>query len=403
VKIATRVWPAFAAGIVAATAVAAATWRVDARGAGGASTVDVGIVYSRTGAYAGFGAEYRQGLALGLRYVRARTRNCGGHALRVTFVDDHGDPATAGKAAEQLIGKGYKIIAGSTASGSALQIAPLAEQDGVLFISGAAASDAITGLNRHTFRAGRQSYQDVRAARAFFTNAQIGKNIVFFGEDTAFGQSTFGAVQQLFGGGGRVLSKVLAPFETSASVLATYIEQVKTAHADLVYVAWAGSNAATMWEGMRKQGLTASTPVTTNLWDRVSYPAVGRLGRLKLFSHYVYQAPRNAVNAWLVKQMHKEHRAPDLFTPDGFVTAQMICRAVQKAGGNDVEKMISALEGWQFLAPKGVQRIRKSDHAMLQPMFQVRLVNRRNGRYEPKLLRALPARLVQPPVHPFPS
>ena len=35
--------------------------------------------------------------------------------------------------------------------------------------------------------------------------------------------------------------------------------------------------------------------------------------------------------------------------------------------------MISALEGWQFVGPKGLNRIRQQDHALLQPMFQVRL------------------------------
>ena len=69
--------------------------------------------------------------------------------------------------------------------------------------------------------------------------------------------------------------------------------------------------------------------------------------------------------------MKRANQVPDIFTPDGFVTAQMIERAVSR-GGDDVDRMISALEGWQFLAPKGTQRIRQSDHAMLQPMFQVR-------------------------------
>ena len=35
--------------------------------------------------------------------------------------------------------------------------------------------------------------------------------------------------------------------------------------------------------------------------------------------------------------------------------------------------MISSLEGWSFTGPKGQQTIRASDHAMLQPMFQVKL------------------------------
>ena len=42
--------------------------------------------------------------------------------------------------------------------------------------------------------------------------------------------------------------------------------------------------------------------------------------------------------------------------------------------------MISGLEGWQFLAPKGLQRIRPQDHAMIQPMFQVQLVKQANGK-----------------------
>jgi branched-chain amino acid transport system substrate-binding protein len=91
---------------------------------------------------------------------------------------------------------------------------------------------------------------------------------------------------------------------------------------------------------------------------------------------------------------------PDLFTPDGFVTAQMICRAVQK-GGTDTSKQISALEGWQFLAPKGKERVRQQDHAMLQPMFQVQLLPTSGGHFVVKVVKTLSPGNVQPPVSPF--
>ena len=77
------------------------------------------------------------------------------------------------------------------------------------------------------------------------------------------------------------------------------------------------------------------------------------------------------MNDWLVAQMRKKSQFPDLFTPDGFVLAQMIVHALQK-GDYNVDKMIGSLEGWKFLAPKGFQAIRPQDHAMLQPMFRVR-------------------------------
>ena len=65
----------------------------------------------------------------------------------------------------------------------------------------------------------------------------------------------------------------------------------------------------------------------------------------------------------------------------------MIVRAVQKGGGADVDKMISSLEGWQFVGPKGTQRIRQQDHALIQPMFSVKLVTQANGKQKPVLVK----------------
>lgn len=392
-----------AVGLVVGAVAAAAAASTDVRGGASASSVRVGLIYSRTGALSGFGNEYVTGFEYGLIYAKKTMQNCGGHKIDVTYVDDQTTAATATNAAKDLIGQGVKIIAGSTSSGVAAQLAPIADQNNVLFISGAAAADALTGLNRHTFRAGRQSYQDVMTAANFLPPKSVGKKIVVFAEDTAFGASNVAAVTQVFGGKGHSVSKILAPF--GAPDLTPYAQQLKNAHADLVFVAWAGSNNVAMWQALQQQGIMQSTDVVTGLADRVSYPSFGPLvPGVKLLSHYVYQAPKNKVNKWLVAQMARHSGAvPDLFTPDGFVTAMMICRAVQKSGGSDVNRMISALEGWQFLAPKGIERIRKSDHAMIQPMFEVQLVKNSKGNYEPKVLKTISPGNVQPPVHPFQS
>jgi branched-chain amino acid transport system substrate-binding protein len=157
-----------------------------------------------------------------------------------------------------------------------------------------------------------------------------------------------------------------------------------------------------MWQSLQQQGVSKSLTLVTGLANRASYDALGPLVQgVTLLSHYVYQAPHNAVNTYLIKWMAKNrHSVPDLFTPDGFVTAQMICRALAK-GGTDTAKQISALEGWQFLAPKGKQRIRPQDHAMLQPMFQVQLVPTSGGHFSVKVLKTVSPGNVQPPVTPF--
>jgi branched-chain amino acid transport system substrate-binding protein len=402
-----RVWSRRAlvvasASLLAVAATAAATASTDLRGGAAASTVKVGFIYSRTGALSGFGAEEYEGFQYGLKYLKAQHNTCGGHKLSVTVVDDQTSPANAVTAAKDLIGQGYKIIAGSTSSGAGAAVAPIADQNNVLFISGPAAADVLTGLNRHTFRAGRQSYQDVQTAAGILPPKSVGKKIVVFAEDTAFGASNFTAVSQVFGTKGHTVTKILVPFQ--AADLTPYAQQLKNANADLAFVAWAGSNSAAMWQALDQQKVFDTTDVMTGLADRVSYQTFGPIvgPKAKLLSNYVYQGPKNKVNLWLIKQMraHAGH-PPDLFTPDGFNIALMICHAVQVAKGTNVDRMISALEGWQFVGPKGVERIRKADHALIQPMFIASLAQGANGKWEAKWIKTVAPGNVQPPVHPF--
>ena len=95
-------------------------------GAADAPAVNVGLVYSKTGLLAGYGAQYAEGFAVGLDYATHGTGTAAGHKIVVTERDDAGDPAKAVAETKDLIGQGYKIIAGSTSSGVALAVAPLA-------------------------------------------------------------------------------------------------------------------------------------------------------------------------------------------------------------------------------------------------------------------------------------
>lgn len=337
-----------------------------------ASTYKVGIVYSRTGLLSAFGAEYVEGLRLGLKYATQGTNKVNGKTVELTLADDAGDPAKAVSAAKDMIGQGYKIIAGSTSSGVALQMGPLADQNHVLFISGPAASDAVTGLNKYTFRSGRQTLQDINTAASFLRGTQ-GRKVVVFAQDSVFGQGNFAAVSAILGGKGHVVSKILVPL--SATDFTPFAQQAKQANPDLLFVAWAGTTGTAMWKALDQQGVFGvSNKIVTGLPERATWTSFGDPAtKIQFLSHYVYTAPKNKVNDWLVKEMRKKGQAPDIFTPDGFNAAIMIVQALKK-GGDDVDKMISALEGYKFLGPKGQNAVRPQDHALLQPMFQVKLV-----------------------------
>jgi branched-chain amino acid transport system substrate-binding protein len=358
-----------------------------------AGSYNIGFIYPRTGLLGAYGAEEIQGFKYGLQYLTKGTNKVNGKTLNITYIDDKGDAATGVSAAKDQIGQGTKILMGTGSSGVALQIAPLAAQNQVLYISGPAASDAITGANKYTFRAGRQTLQDVYTAASYLNGS--GKKVIVLDQDSVFGHGNYAAVKAVIGAKGHTVTEVSVPL--TATDFTPFAQQVKNANPDLVFVAWAGTTAGAMWKSLDQQNVFNGTDVVTGLAERATWGALGdQATKIHFLSHYTYTAPKNKINNWLVAQMRKRNQVPDIFTPDGFVLAEMLVHALQK-GDYNVDKMISALEGWKFLAPKGFQAIRPQDHAMLQPMFRVKLVSK-NGHLVPVILGTASPYETAPPV-----
>jgi len=360
--------------------------------------IKVGMILEQTGIYSAYETEWRQGFNIGLKYATNGTDKVNGQKLNINWDDDADNPTTAVSDFKAYVGAGYKIIGGTGDSSIADELAPLAAQNKVLYISGAAADDAVTGVNRYTFRSGRQTYQDVQTAKSYVQALGTGKTILVLGQDFAFGQSYVTDAANAFKSLGDTVDSLLVPL-TTTDFTSTAL-QVQQDHPDIIFLAWAGTTGAPLMQALQQEGALTTAHVVTGLANVVTYPFYGTIGTsFNYLSLYVSAGSTNKLNDYLIKAMEqKYHQQPDLFTPDGFVWAQMLVRAIQTGDGTNVNKMISGLAGWSFLAPKGEQTIRASDHAMLQPMYQVSLVSTINGGYKPVVLRTLSASATAPPV-----
>ena len=360
--------------------------------------IKVGMILEQTGIYSAYETEWRQGFNIGLKYATNGTDKVNGQKLAINWDDDADNPTTAVSDFKAYVGAGYKIIGGTGDSSIADELAPLAAANKVLYISGAAADDAITGVNRYTFRSGRQTYQDVQTAKSYVQALGTGKTILVLGQDFAFGQSYVTDATNAFKSLGDTVDNLLVPL-TTTDFTSTAL-QVQQDHPDIIFLAWAGTTGAPLMQALQQQGALATAHVVTGLANIVTYPFYGTIGTsFNYLSLYVSNGSSNKPNDYLIKAMEqKYHQQPDLFTPDGFVWAQMLVRAIQTGDGTNVNSMIKGLAGWSFLAPKGEQTIRVSDHAMLQPMYQVSLVSTINGGYKPVVLRTLSASATAPPV-----
>lgn len=387
-----------AAAAAAALAVAGCAPSSDDAAAEGGDTIEVGVITSKSGPLATYGKAYLEGLEAGLDYATDGTGEVDGTKIEIREGDDGADVDKAVQLSKEFIGDGVKILAGTASSGVALALAEQAAQNKVLYISGPAAADAVTGINDYTFRSGRQSFQDVATAATFLDEVQ-GKTITVLAQDNAFGQGNVAAVQAVLGpdGKGGTVKPVLVAEDVTE--FTSFARQVLNTKPDLVFVAWAGATSGSMWQSLEQQGVFDAAPVVTGLGDIATYGAYGpAAGKISFLSHYFGSATDNEVNKALVESLEKQRSQPDLFTPDGFVAGQMIVRAIEEGDG-DVDAMVKALEGWSFDGPKGKTTVRASDHALVQDMFQAKLVAE-GDTFVPELLKVVPADEVAPPEAP---
>lgn len=361
-------------------------------GEAGPAELSVGIITSETGPLAGYGKQYLDGFKAGIDWATDGTGEVNGTKLNIDYRDDAGVPDTAVAIAKELIGAGTNILAGSASSGVAAALAEQAGQNKVLFLSGPAAADAITGINGYTFRTGRQSAQDVATAGTFLGDLE-GKNVTVFAQNNAFGQGNAAAVEAILGAKGATITPVLVAEDVTE--FTPFAQQVLSGNPDLVFVAWAGATSGAMWQAMSQQGVFDKVPVVTGLGDSATFGAYGEASdKISFLNHYFPGAPDNEINDEMIKAVEAAGGTPDLFTPDGFNAAIMLVQAV-KEGKGDVDAMVKALEGFTFDGPKGKLEVRAGDHALIQDMYQVKLVAK-DGAFTPELVATVPAQDVAP-------
>jgi branched-chain amino acid transport system substrate-binding protein len=362
--------------------------------------IKIGIITGKTGPYAAYAAEYLDGLNAGLAYVTQGTGKIGGHKIDLVIDDDTDNPTTAVSQAKDLIGKGVTLLGGSVDSAISLQVAAVAGQNKALFIAGPAAVDSLDNLNRYTFRSGRESYQDIATAGTFVGDL-TGKHVVVLAQDSAFGTANAAGVKAILGAKGATVTDVLVPL--TATDFTPFTQKVTTAKPDLLFVAWAGTNATQLWTALDQQGVLAATSVVTGLANTATYPATGPAGsKIKFLAHYFPGAGgNNEAEAAMTASVKKAGGTVDLFTPDGFTAMQMFAHAIQ-ADPTNVDKQVAALEGWSFTGVEGQYTVRAADHALLQPEFQAKLTGS-GTTWTPQLVNTVDPTTIAPPLPATPA
>ena len=173
---------------VATLAGAGASARVADAAPSAQAPIQVGVVYSRTGRLAAYGAQFVQGLRYGIAYAtkgtgRGQRPQDRAHARRRRHRPGQGGRRGEGPDRQGLQDHHRHGVVGHRARSS--RRSPTRTRSSTS--PGPAATDAVTGINKYTFRVGPPDATRTCSPRARTSAAAAGKNVTVFAQDSAFG------------------------------------------------------------------------------------------------------------------------------------------------------------------------------------------------------------------------
>ncbi|MEW7850273.1 substrate-binding domain-containing protein [Massilia aurea] len=363
----------------------------------------VALIAGKTGALETYARETENGFMLGLEYLTKGTMAINGRKIRVIVKDDQSKPDLGRTLLAEAYGDDRVDIAvGTTSSGSALAMLPVAKEYKKVLIVEPAVADAITGdkWNKYIFRTARSSMQDALAAASTLKGGSVG----FLTQDYAFGRDAIKAGKEALAATGskaRVIHEEYAPLATTdftASSQRLFDALKDKPQPRVLAIVWAGPNPMNKIADMRPERYgIALAPGGNILPVMKTWKAyAGTEGTI----YYYYDFPKNPMNDWLVAQHTKRFKTPpDMFTAGGMAAASAVVAALGKTPDGNGDKMAAAMEGMTFETPKGTMTFRREDHQAIQPMYHFRIKKDQKSEWDLlELVREIPAAEMPLPV-----
>lgn len=387
-----------AMSIVAAFAVSAVPGALAA-----SPDLKIALIAGKTGALEAYAKETETGFMMGLEYLTGGKMEINGRKLKVIVKDDQSKPDLGRTLLAEAYGDDKADIAvGTTSSGSALAMLPVAKEYKKVLIIEPAVADAITGdkWNKYIFRTARSSMQDAMAAASTLKQGSVG----FLTQDYAFGRDAIKAGKEALAATGskaRVVHEEYAPMTTTdftASTQRLFDALKDKPQPRMLQIVWAGPNPMNKLADMKPERYGIHLAPGGNIlpvmktWKNYA----GTEGTI----YYYYAFPKNKMNDWLVAEHQKRFKAPpDMFTAGGFAAASAVYTALSKVPSGNSEQLVAAMEGMSFDTPKGKMSFRKEDHQALQSMYHFRIKKNQANEWDLlELVREIPVTDMPLPV-----
>jgi len=351
-------------------------------------SVKIGLIASLTGKYSALGSEDKKAVELAVEQVNATGGLLGKHVELVTR-DDQTLPDKSVLAFNELKAQAVVAVIGSVFSNSALATLPLAQADGVPYLSLTPAEEQVVPIKPYVFvipalaNAYAERYLEYMQAR------KISKIAIAHDTKGAYAISGYNSMKALAGKYGVEIVRDEV-FETATNDFSPLFTHLKGANAQ-AFVFWGtGPTGVTVTKQYAAAGLKLPLFMTPAQASKLWIDPVGSAGEgvtvlsaIGVVGDYLPDGPQKQI----IEQMATPYRQkygypPPQFAQDGYSACLLLFEAIKKAASAERPKIQQALENLSLVTPNGKFKYSASDHSGLtRDYISVNVVE--NGKFVP--------------------
>jgi branched-chain amino acid transport system substrate-binding protein len=300
-----------------------------------------------TGQYASFGAQMKAGAEQAVADINA-AGGVNGEKLVLEIGDDACDPKQAVAVANQMVGKGIKLMAGHFCSGSSIPASQVYAEENIVQISPASTNPKFTDdrPGPGVFRVCGRDDQQGQVAGKFLAEHFKDKNIAIINDKTAYGKGLADETQKYMEEAGKKPTLVES-YTAGEKDYTALVSKLKSENIDVLYVGGYHTEAGLMARQMRDQGMktvlmSGDALVTDEYWQITGDAGEGTL---MTFS----PDPRKNPDAQpVVEELRKKGIEPEGYVLYTYAAIQAWAQAANNAKSTDFDAVVKQLDSDDF-------------------------------------------------------
>ena len=338
-----------------------------------AKTIKIGMVDTYSGPSSLYTNDVRDAILMIFDKVNASGGILGNKVEIITRDDNNKVDTGLSEAKELIMKEQVDIMVGTISSALSLAVSDLCKKEKVPFLVTLGKSDNITGANghRYVFSVTENTAMIGRAASVALAKKPFVKYWIA-GSDYEYGHALanelWKSLQQK-----RPDAVLLGEtwWKLGEPDFTPFITAIIPSKPDCIIVATGGRDSVPFLKAAKASGLNEKIPLFMHVASDL-VKVLGQDGPAGVLTTDTYHSyfPDNPINKEFAKEFGERFkREPNLGGLSGYLAAQFIRAAFEKAGAVDTEKFVSALEGLTVPSPVGDVTMRAFDHQVIMPMF----------------------------------